>query len=509
VDFQPIPPVYIDVFPPEKEVPTEITPSEDRAADVACDALVIGAFADEGEAALAGADDIASAFDDDLLEHARDLGFKGKLGDIALLPSMGRVSARVVALVGLGKHGRVDAAVLRRASAAAARRLSSQSSIATTLHEALGGSAAASAVTEGFLLGSYRYAGHKSDPVAPTLQRVELVGASPDAVSRGRTLGEATRLARDLINEPADTMTPDVLARKAREIADVNGLGCEIFEEDALRERGFGGILGVARGSAQPPRFIALRYSPENARSKVAIVGKGVTFDSGGYSIKPAKGMETMKTDMAGAAAVLATMSGVARLGISTEVLAFIPATENMVSGEAIKPGDVITHHGGKTSEVLNTDAEGRLVLADALHYASEQGPKAIVDVATLTGAIQIALGKKIGGMFANDDTLLRELQGAAESAGERFWHMPLAADVYRSEIDSDVADIKNTGTSSPYGGATIGALFLREFVGEGIPWAHLDIAGVGRSDGDYEDVSRGGTGVATRTLLTWLEGRR
>jgi len=422
---------------------------------------------------------------------------------------MGRVSARVIALVGLGKHSRIDTAVLRRAAATAARRLSQHPSVATTLHGALGGDAAACAVTEGFLLGSYRFAGHKSEPPTSPLQRVEIVGASAEAVARGRTLGEATRLARDLINEPAATMTPDILARKAREIADVNGLACEVFEEEELQRRGFGGILGVARGSSQPPRFIVLRYAPEGARGTVALVGKGVTFDSGGLSIKPAKGMETMKTDMSGAAAVLATMSGVARLDVKTEVIALIPSTENMVSGAAIKPGDVITHYGGKTSEVLNTDAEGRLILADALKFASELEPKAIVDVATLTGSIQIALGKKIGGLFSNDDTLLRELEGAAQSAGERFWHMPLADDVYRSEIDSEVADIKNTGTSSPYGGATVAALFLREFVDDGIPWAHLDIAGVARADGDYDDVAKGGTGVATRTLMTWLEGFR
>jgi leucyl aminopeptidase len=304
-------------------------------------------------------------------------------------------------------------------------------------------------------------------------------------------------------------MTPDILARKAREVADVHGLECTVFEEDELRERGFGGLLDVSKGSSAPPRFIALRYAPEGARGKVALVGKGVTFDSGGLSIKPAKGMETMKTDMSGAAAVLGAMSGLVRLDVKTEVLAFIPATENMVSGDAIKPGDVITHYGGKTSEVLNTDAEGRLVLADALTYASEQEPDAIVDLATLTGAIQIALGKKIAGLFSNDDTLLREIEGAAESSGERLWHMPLASDVYRSEIDSEVADIKNTGTSSPYGGASVAALFLREFVGEGIAWAHLDIAGSARADGDHEEVSRGGTGIGTRTLLSWLEGRR
>ena len=492
----------------EGVVPTEIVPSEERATAVACDVLAIGAFTDDGEVVLAGADDVAAAFDGDLLEHARALGFKGKIGEVTLLPTLGRISARVVALIGLGKRDRIDTQMLRKTAATAARRLSQHSSIGTTLHLSTGGEAAASAVTEGFLLGSYRYAGHKTVPPTRPLQEVKVIGASAEAVARGRTLGEATRLARDLTNEPASVLTPDVLARKAREIADVHGLECTVFEEDELRERGFNGILDVSKGSAVPPRFIALRYAPEGARGKVAIVGKGVTFDSGGLSIKPAKSMEAMKTDMGGAAAVLGAMSGVARLGIRTEVLAFIPTTENMPSGTAIRPGDVIHHYGGKTSEVLNTDAEGRLILADSLVYACEQEPDALIDVATLTGSIQIALGKKIAGIFSNDEPLLREVEGASESAGERFWHMPLAEDVYRSEIDSEVADIKNTGTSSPYGGASVAALFLKEFVKDGIPWVHLDIAGTGRADSDYDDITRGGTGVATRTLLTWLEGR-
>lgn len=470
---------------------------------------MVGAFASDDGVELAGAEEVAGAFDGDLPEHALALGFKAKRGELAMLPSTARISARAVAIVGLGNEPRIDTSILRRTAATAARKLAHHSSVATTLHDALGGDAAACAVGEGFLLGSYRYSGHKSSSRTSQLEQVQLVGASNDAVARGRVLGDATRLARDLVNEPAATMTPEILARKAREVADVHGLECTVFEEKELRERGFGGILGVARGSSQPPRFIMLRHAPEGATGKVALVGKGVTFDSGGYSIKPAKSMETMKTDMAGAAAVLGAMTGVVRLGIKTEVLALIPATENMVNGDAIKPGDVITHYGGKTSEVLNTDAEGRLILGDALAFASEQKPQAIVDIATLTGSIQIALGKKIAGVFSNDDGLLRELEGAAESVGERLWHMPLAHEIYRNEIDSDVADIKNTGSSSPYGGAVVAALFLREFVADGTDWAHLDIAGVGRADGDYDEVTRGGTGIGTRTLLTWLEGRR
>lgn len=310
-------------------------------------------------------------------------------------------------------------------------------------------------------------------------------------------------LARDLINEPAGTLTPEALARRAQEIADVEGLECTVLDETAIAERGLNGISTVAKGSGVPPRFIELGYRPEAPVAKVALVGKGVTFDSGGLSMKDPKSMETMKTDMSGAAAVIAAMSVLKRLAVRAEVTAYVPAVENMPSGNAVKPGDVIEHYGGNTSEVLNTDAEGRLILGDALALASEADPDAIVDVATLTGSIMIALGRDMIGLFSNDDELAASIDRAADRAGELIWRMPLHRD-YRKQLDSEVADFKNVGTR--YGGSIVAALFLNEFVPAGTPWVHLDIAGPARSESDDDDGPKGGTGSATRTLIAWLE---
>ncbi|MDQ3983396.1 MAG: leucyl aminopeptidase, partial [Actinomycetota bacterium] len=297
------------------------------------------------------------------------------------------------------------------------------------------------------------------------------------------------------------------LARRAREVADVAGLSFTVWDEKELARRGFGGLLGVAQGSAQPPRFVQLHHRPDNPRAKVVLVGKGITYDSGGLSLKDAKSMETMKTDMSGAAAVIGAMGAVGRIRPDVEVLGLVPTTENMPGGGAIKPGDVIRHYGGKTVEVLNTDAEGRLVLADALAFASEQEPDVIVDVATLTGAIMVALGTRAAGLFCNDDALAQELIDAGAQEGERLWRMPLIDD-YAQDIESDVADLKNI-SGARWGGAIVAAVFLQQFVGEGISWAHLDIAGAARAEGAAAEISKGGTGTAARTLVSWVEGFR
>ncbi|HEX2195931.1 MAG TPA: leucyl aminopeptidase, partial [Actinomycetota bacterium] len=345
----------------------------------------------------------------------------------------------------------------------------------------------------------------KSDPRPPKLQSVQVLGAAEADLEAGWTAAEATMRARDLVNEPAGSLTPSALAERAREIADVAGLDCVVWDEAELAERGFGGVLGVAQGSAQPPRFIQMHHRPDNPRAKVVLVGKGITYDSGGLSLKDAKSMETMKTDMSGAAAVVAAMGAVGRIRPDVEVLGLVPATENMPGGAAIKPGDVIRHYGGKTVEVLNTDAEGRLVLADALAYASEQEPDAIVDVATLTGAIMVALGTKAAGLFCNDDDMAARLIDAASDEGERLWRMPLFAD-YAADLESDVADLKNI-SGARWGGSIVAAVFLQQFVGSGIKWAHLDIAGAARAEGPSAEISKGGTGTATRTLVSWVEG--
>lgn len=481
----------------------QITTSEDPAQTIACDVLVVGATSEEGGTKIS---DGAAALDDALdgyLSELSSTGFKSKVGEVALVPTFGRVAAQVVAVVGLGNHEEVDASRARRAAGSAARRLSDHSEVASLLGEGIEGGSEAAA--EGFLLGSYTFDGYKKEPTPSKIQRLIVLGGDAADLERASAVAEGVRLARDLTNEPASVLTPAVLADRARELADISGLEIEVLGPRQLEEGGFGGILGVAKGSRQEPRLIHLRYLPENPTDKVAIVGKGVTFDSGGLSLKDAKGMETMKTDMAGSAATLGAMSALRRLGVTSEVHAFIPATENMPGGDAIKPGDVITHRGGRTTEVMNTDAEGRLILADALAYAAEHEPDAIVDLATLTGAIMVALGRKATGVFSNDDDLRNALVAAGEAAGERMWPMPLYQD-YISDLKSEVADLKNSGAR--WGGSIIAGLFLERSVPDGTPWAHLDIAGASRAESHYDEVTQGGTGVGVRTLLKWLEGR-
>jgi len=483
-------------------LPQPVAVSED-ATSLACDALLLGAYAESGSFAL---DERAAAVDaamsGGIARFLTSSGFKAGQGEVVVLPGSDGIAADAVAIVGLGDRDKADSTTLRRAVGAAARRLSERASLGVCLPTSDGKTGA---VAEGLILGSYRFTTYKTEAKPSKLERLLFVGASDPELERASIVAEATCFARDLTNEPASTLTPDVLAERARGAGDVAGFETTVWTEKELRDHGFGGLLGVSAGSEIPPRFIQMRYAPSKSSRKVALVGKGVTFDSGGLSLKDAANMETMKTDMGGAAAVIATMSAVGRLKPDIEVLAFVPSTENMPSGTAIKPGDVLKHYGGKTSEVLNTDAEGRLILADALAFASEQGPDAIVDVATLTGSIMIALGKKSTGLFANDDALADELVGASRSAGERVWHMPLY-DMYRKELESEVADMKNVG--SRWGGAIIAALYLREFVGDDIPWAHLDIAGAARAESDYDENSKGGTGVAVRTLVSWIEQR-
>jgi leucyl aminopeptidase len=309
-------------------------------------------------------------------------------------------------------------------------------------------------------------------------------------------------LARDLINEPAGDLTPQRLADVAAEIAEREGLALTVLDEAAAAAEHLGGLLGVAAGSTQPPRLIELVYEPPEARATVALVGKGITFDSGGLSIKTAEGMETMKTDMSGAAAVLAAMSTLPAFAPGVKVIAIVPATENMPGGSATKPGDVLHIRNGKTVEVLNTDAEGRLVLADGLSLAVEAGVDAILDLATLTGACIVALGRRIAGLMGNNEAWIAQVRSAADRAGEAVWPLPLPEE-YRKNLDSEVADIKNIG-GGRFGGALTAGLFLKEFVGD-VPWAHLDIAGPARSEEDDAYLPKGGTGFGVRTIVEAL----
>ncbi|HEX2050562.1 MAG TPA: leucyl aminopeptidase [Actinomycetota bacterium] len=486
-------------------MPPQLIPSEERATEMSGDALVVAAFAADDGPALAGAgSDLDAALDGRLSEHLRAISFKARVGDVTLVPTLGRLRAQTIAVAGLGPRDSAGPTEVRRAAGAAARALCERATVVCALHDSVDGSAAAAA--EGLALGAYRFAGYKSKPRAGRLERALLPGARVDDTERAAALADATILARDLTNEPASTMTPDALAARAREVAHAHRLECAVADERELAERGFGGIVAVGKGSAQPPRLIELRHRPDGARGRVVLVGKGVTFDSGGLTLKQGASMTTMKTDMAGAAAVIGAMSALPRLGVALDVTAIVPAVENMPDGGAVRPGDVVHHYGGRTSEVISTDAEGRLILGDALAYACEMEPDAVVDVATLTGAISIALGPRAGGLFSNDDALSAELRDAGERAGQLLWPMP-TIDAYLRDGESEVADLRNSATSG--GGAIYAALFLRSFVPRGVPWAHLDVAGMARAERDYDEVSKGATGIPARALLTWIERRQ
>ena len=431
--------------------------------------------------------------------------FEGKAGQTqALLADDGTT---LVAL-GLGDKSELTVDGIRRAAAALVGASGTATSIATTLLAAIQPTidkkTASQAVAEGIALAAYRFNTYKSADERPAIAAVTVVGGTQAALDRGRRVAEAVALARDLVNEPAGTLTPSRLAALATEIAEREGLAVTILDEVAIENEGLGGLRGVSRGSDEPPRLIELVYEPTGrSRGTVAIVGKGITFDSGGLSLKTADGMMTMKTDMAGGAAVLATMAALPALGVKTKVIGIIPTTENMPGGKAIKPGDVLKARNGKTIEVLNTDAEGRLVLADGLSLAVEADPDAIIDLATLTGAQVVALGRRIAGVMATNDALLEQVEVAAEKAGEPVWELPLP-DIYRKDIDSEVADIKNIGRPGQ-AGTLIAGLFLREFVGD-VPWVHIDIAGPARSDDDDGYLRKGATGFGVRTLVELLQ---
>jgi leucyl aminopeptidase len=324
------------------------------------------------------------------------------------------------------------------------------------------------------------------------------------ALARAEVIATAVNYARDLVNTPPSALPPEEIAQQAIESARKLPVRVEVWDEEALARDEFGGILAVGQGSANPPRLIRLEYAPKGAKRSIALIGKGVTFDSGGLSLKPPKAMETMKCDMSGAAAVIAAVRAIAQLKLKVKVIGWIPTVENMPGGHAQRPGDVITIYGGRTVEVLNTDAEGRLILADALVAASEEEPNLIIDAATLTGAQTIALGDRTSGIMANDDDLRAAIYDTATRAGETMWHMPIPEES-RGTLDSSIADIKNIGDGK--GGMLSAAAFLREFVPQGQPWAHLDIAGPAFNDGGpFGYTPKGGTGAAVRTFIQAAE---
>jgi leucyl aminopeptidase len=434
-------------------------------------------------------------------------GLTGQAGEAAQVMASASGDPVSVLLLGVGDR---SAAALRRAGAELGRRAAGGATVATT---AVAGEAAdgIQAFAEGALLGGYRFDLKSAPPDQPPEPpgRIWLASADPDgavaAVGRATAIAEAVGLARDLANQPSLTKSPQWLADEAIRVTAGRDVTVRVWSPGELAAGGFGGILAVGAGSARPPRLIELSYQPAGARSHVVLVGKGITFDSGGLSLKSNDGMQAMKGDMAAGGAVIAVLSALARLGVPHRVTGLVAAAENLPSGSAYRPGDVISQYGGRTVEVFNTDAEGRLVLADALAYAAAAlEPDQIIDLATLTGAARVALGTTHAALYATDDGLAESLIAAGQASGERLWRMPLEDD-YAPALASDVADLSHVSradTTMP--GSIIAALFLREFTG-GRPWAHLDIAGPGRSAENNGELSKGATGFGTRLLLRLL----
>jgi leucyl aminopeptidase len=465
------------------------------------DLIVLPVSAEPGADALAELDSVLPA---PAAEVIARLDLSGQAGEMA--ETIARVGPHTLraAFVGVGD---ASPAALRRAGAELGRRLADGKS--AVVHTIPGGAAcrALQEFAEGIMLGSYRFSLKSTgsgDPGGTARLLVREPADHSASLARAEAIAGAVALARDLTNTPSATKSPGWLAGQAVQIAGNAGLTARIWAEDELKAHGFGGILAVGSGSERPPRLIELSYAPPGAGTHVVLVGKGITFDSGGLSLKPNDAMKLMKTDMAGGAAVIAAMSALARLGVSHRVTGLVAAAENLPSGSAYRPGDVITQFGGRTVEVLNTDAEGRLVLADALAYADAVlEPDRIVDLATLTGAARIALGTSHAALYCTSDEMAGGLVAAGRASGDRLWRMPLV-DEYAEALDSPVADLAHVARDNAPAGSILAALFLREFTG-GRPWAHLDIAGAARSTTDDGEMTKGATGFGARLLLRWL----
>jgi leucyl aminopeptidase len=498
----------------------EILVEQGSVTDVQTPLLVVNLF--EGVTTPGGATGaVDKALGGLISQLIADGEIKGKLEDVTIIHTMGKLPAQRVAVVGLGPREKFDLDGVRRAAGSAlkkARELNVQS-FHTIVHGAgIGGFdvvGCAQAITEGTLLASYSYKRFKQGDGKSSVDRMRFVEMSPDkipqiedGIEKGKIYAEATITARDLAAGPPNLVDPEFLAEGARRMAGQYGLDCEVLGPQEMEAQGMGAILAVGQGSVHPPRLIALRYrgAPDSERL-LGIVGKGITFDSGGISIKPAQYMDRMKYDKSGAAAVLGAMQGIARLGVNANVLGVVGAAENLLSATSYRPGDIIRASNGKTIEVVNTDAEGRLVLADALAYAVRQGANPLVDIATLTGGVTVALGTGGAGVIGNDEGLIQQLIDAGAQTGERLWQLPLWEDYLWEQVKSEVADIKNSG--GRFGSASVGALFLSKFVDEA-RWAHLDIAGTAwvESDQPYlpkSYIPRGPTGFGTRLLMEFI----
>jgi leucyl aminopeptidase len=495
----------------------EIQVTSQNVQAISCDALIVGAARapkngqmEKGITLSPSAAAIDKLLDGLVQERSQAGEFQGNLGELLTIHPMGRLAAQRVIVVGTGAQEKMDAQAIRRASATATRHAQNTGAKQVVLAldwqiASIDETLTAQAQVEGALLGAYRFRKYqKSDNNQKNIAQLLLLAseAKKDAyeqgLHKGQVLAEATNFARDLINEPPNVLTPTELARRATTMAEQAGLAYEVFDEAKIKELGMGGLLAVTQGSAQPPQFVILRYQgdPQHSDKVLALVGKGITFDTGGISLKPPADMDEMKSDMGGAAAVIGAMQAIAALKPAINVTGLVPTCENMPGGTAYRPGDILRILNGKTIEIVNTDAEGRLILADALSYAEQQGFSPIIDLATLTGGIVVALGFAMTGLFCNDEQLTADIIAAGRTAGEKYWPMPLD-DEYGDMIKSEIADIKQTG--GRWASSVTAAKILEHFVGSA-KWAHLDIAGTSYEDKKpYQE--KGGTGVGVRTL--------
>ena len=478
-----------------------------------CDAIIVNLF--EGVSKPGGATGaVDKALGGAISGMIKAGEIKGKRGESHVIHSLGKLPARLIVVAGLGKKEELSVDRVRNLMGDVVRALRSHrcKSAATILHGAGTGGIqpadAAEAISEGSLLGSYQFKGHftKKDDEDHNVSELTIlesdgskIPAIKKGIERGRIIAEATMLARDMVNQPANHMTPTHMAAEARKIAEKYNLGITVWDREHMNKKAMCALLGVAQGTREDPKFIILSYKGNPSKpDTIGFIGKGLTFDSGGISLKPQDFMSDMKGDMSGGADVIAAIGAVAALKLKINVTAIVPATENLPGGRALKPGDVLKASNGKTIEVVNTDAEGRLILSDALSYAVKQGVSPLIDLATLTGACHVALGDMYAGVFSNNQALADKVLKAGEEAGEKLWQLPLP-DEYKEMNKSDVADIKNSG--GRYGGAITAALFLHEFVGD-TPWVHIDIAGPFMAEKNKGVLVKGATGFGVRTLI-------
>jgi leucyl aminopeptidase len=488
-----------------------LTTAPGNARSAAADALIIGVTQSaDGPVPAPGSEDVDAALGGTLAATLTALGATGRQDETTRIASGGRIAAPLIVAVGLGpgnqggERGHLES--LRRGAGSAVRALAGGKTHSIALSLPAADAAQTEAVALGALLGRYSFTryrnGNGSTEDGPASLTLLSTAAGADAAARrAQALAEAMNLVRDLVNTSPKHLYPETFAAEAASVAEAAGLTIEILDHDALASGGYGGITGVGQGSVHPPRLVRLGYHHPDASRTVVFAGKGITFDSGGLSLKPPKSMEAMKSDMGGAAAVLGALQAIATLGLKVNVVGYLPMAENMPGGGAQRPSDVITIFGGKTVEVLNTDAEGRLVLADALARSKADAPDLIIDVATLTGAQLVALGTRTAGVMGSDDEVAAAVAEAARQAGEQAWAMPLPEEL-RKGLDSAVADIANVA-GERFGGMLVAGLFLREFVPDGVRWAHVDIAGPAFHEGEpYGYTPKGGTGAAVRMLV-------